>query len=190
MNMVSKLTLFDTLCMMVPGYMILSLMNGAFVLNGTIPFFIFCYIIGLVYHRIVEGLLSCLRNMPCLIRKAKEQVDSEVNVKLPEPTPDEYYKAYYYLMEKNFLGNIPVLESQVAFCKDIFFILLVMTVAGAYRCFDYSGLCENTCNFVMIILISTLALLYIWYKSQMKIHYLVWQGYHYLKHQENEETDS
>lgn len=190
MNIVSKLTLFDTLCMMVPGYMILSLMNGAFVLNGTIPFFIFCYIIGLVYHRIVEGMLSCLRNMPCLIRKAKEQVDNEVNVKLPEPTPDEYYKAYYYLMEKNFLGNIPVLESQVAFCKDIFFILLVMTVAGAYRCFDYSGLCENTCNFVMILLISTLALLYIWYKSQMKIHYLVWLGYHYLKHQENEETDS
>lgn len=190
MNIVSKLTLFDTLCMMVPGYMILSLMNGIFVLNGTIPFFIFCYIIGLVYHRIVEGMLSCLRNMPCLIRKAKEQVDNEVNVKLPEPTPDEYYKAYYYLMEKNFLGNIPVLESQVAFCKDIFFILLVMTVAGAYRCFDYSGLCENTCNFVMILLISTLALLYIWYKSQMKIHYLVWLGYHYLKHQENEGTDS
>ena len=190
MNIVSKLTLFDTLCMMVPGYMILSLMNGIFVLNGTIPFFIFCYIIGLVYHGIVEGLLSCLRNMSCLIQKAAKQVSNEVNAKLPEPTLDDYYKAYYYLMEKNYLGNIPVLESQVAFCKDIFIILIFMIVLGAYGCFNFSGLCENTCNFVMILLISTLVLLYIWYKSQMKIHYLVWLGYHYLKHQENEETDS
>lgn len=190
MNIVSKLTLFDTLCMMVPGYMILSLQNGAFVLNGTIPFFIFCYIIGLVYHRMVESLLFWLRNNTCLIKKAAKQVSNEIKAKLPEPRLDEYYKAYYYLMEKNYLGNIPVLESQVAFCKDIFIILIFMIVLGAYGCFDYSGLCENTCNFVMILLISTLALIYICYKSQMKIHYLVWLGYHYLKHQGNEETDS
>lgn len=63
-----KLTFYDSLCMMVCGYIILCIMMGTLNPNGNVLFYVFCYLVGLVYHRLLEMMTPCLRNIPCMIK--------------------------------------------------------------------------------------------------------------------------
>ena len=181
MNLSSKLTLYDTLCMMVCGYLILCIITGSLTPKGDeIVFFIFSYIVGLIYHRLLELLLPCLNNIPCMIKKSWRDVSKENGEISLLATKKCYYKAYYYLMRIQSLNNIPTLEAQVAFCKDIFFILLFLFASLVLGCFNDYIITNHTCFWGTLLFVIIVMLPIVWYNTQMKIHHLVWEGYYYL----------
>lgn len=180
MNISSKLTFYDTLCMLVCGYLICCLTIGTFAPNDNITLFLFSYIIGLVYHKIVEGATPFLRNIHCLIRHSWDIVSKGVNGKLPAPSRENYYKAYYCLMINNCLNSIPVLEAHVAFCKDLFFVMILLLVRILSGCFDFQSLIICPALFCAIACFIIIALIPVYYFTQMRIHKLVWEGFYFI----------
>ena len=189
-----KLTFYDSLCMMVCGYIILCIMMGTLNPNGNVLFYVFCYLVGLVYHRLLEMMTPCLRNIPCMIKQGREIVKEGTSV-LPPATKANYNKAYYLLMEKQCLNNIPILEAQAAFCKDMFLLLLALLVGVLSSHFEGNGIEFGFYPTSLFLFALIIALVFVWYYTQMKIHHLVWEGYYYnifktLNHYGNEEADS
>ena len=193
MDIIPKLTFYDSLCMMVCGYIILCIMMGTLNPNGNVLFYVFCYLVGLVYHRLLEMMTPCLRNIPCMIKQGRESVKEGTSV-LPPATRVNYNKAYYLLMDKQCLNNIPILEAQAAFCKDMFLLLLSLLVGVLSSHFEGDGMEFGFYPTSLFLLALIIALVFVWYYTQMKIHHLVWEGYYYifstLNHYGNEETDS
>ena len=189
MNITSKLTLYDILCMMVCGYLILCLLTGSLAIHVNVLFYVLCYLAGMIYHKMMEALLPCLRNIPYLIKRANRNVAKETEQSLPVPTMENYYKAYYLLMKEGCLGNIPVLEAQVAFCKDIIPILIVVIVAVLGDCLDASYVLGYSCHLALQLSVITLALVPVWYFSQIKVHELVWHGYYFLRKMKDEKDN-
>jgi hypothetical protein len=176
--------------------------------------FIASYTIGLLYYKSIDGVLWILKRIfgwrknkerlpifwfwGCLIHfrnneKAirasfsKFQADYKED-KLKSKTPGsrhEYYTAYYALMKANMLNNIPVLEAQVTFLRNITPITLAYIITIGY--IEYSWLLSTARPdyFVIALLVALLALLFgmviAFITTQNKIYYLVWEGYEYLK---------
>ena len=86
MNITSKLTLYDILCMMVCGYLILCLLTGSLAIHVNVLFYVLCYLAGMIYHKMMEALLPFLRNIPYLIKRANRNVAKETEQSLPVPT--------------------------------------------------------------------------------------------------------
>ncbi|QYR10546.1 hypothetical protein [Prevotella sp. Rep29] len=59
----------------------------------------------------------CMRNKDCMILKAYESVNGKENEK--DSSKENYYIAYYFLIKKGLLGNIPILEAQAAFLRNL-----------------------------------------------------------------------
>ena len=140
---------------------------------------IFSYLIGLMYHKLMEGATWFLRNMRCLISRGWELAKNDIKGELPSSNNENYYNAYYCLMKNNCLNNIPVLEAQAAFCKDILPILIVVLIRLAFGCLD-SEKFLNAYTLATIIVILSLVLIPVWYCTQVKIHRLVWEGYYFI----------
>ena len=179
MNTSSNMTFYDALCMLVCGYLILCILTGIGELpNNSFLLYILSYLVGMVYHKAIYPLFG---NMQCMVMRSWEKVNKDVGGKLlPSGGMNDYYEKYYYLMEKNCLKNIPVLEAQAAFCKDIFFLLLliIVEVLSGCRHIDFMG---NMCLFNVLLVVICVALPFVWYVTQMKIHYLVWEGAYFLE---------
>ena len=165
--------------------------------------FIISYAIGLVYHKIVEKIVKKCTDYCCnnsaQIKKSAEKViqeyensrcyksglkDDVFNTATAVETSKKdrhcYYKAYYYLMEKQSLNNIPTLETQVAFIKNI--IPIIMLYIVYFCCCDsivlfYSLPC---CMLPILLFLLGIGLLLTCCCIQNKIYKLVWEGYIYL----------
>lgn len=253
MNASTTIGLYDFLNMVVMGFLLLfpvvTFPTDAVFLIWLIP----CFIVGLIYHKLMENTLGiCMRNKDCMILKAYESVNGKENEK--DSSKENYYIAYYFLMEKRLLGSIPILEAQAAFLRNILPILFVygiLSLVGVYcpikieltndffcitlmlflaiLCivfliyfFDWNlQLCDicmsclavgllilisifvaillfpynfsttslagndtllNTRKFIALtMLVFVIIIPFLWYKTQMKIHELVWEGKKYLE---------
>ena len=186
MGISSKITLYDFLCMLVCGYLILCLLTGmGGLFENNILLYVLSYLVGMVYHKAIYPLFG---NMQCMVMRAKNKVEKDVDDEFCQDSMKDYYKGYYNLMQKNCLGNIPVLEAHAAFCKDVFFLLIIVIVeilSGYWR-FGISG---NACFLPVLLTVICIALPVVWYVTQMKIHYLVWEGAYYLKKIEKEQNE-
>ena len=186
MGISSKITLYDFLCMLVCGYLILCILTGMGELpNNNVLLYILSYLVGMVYHKAIYPLLG---NMQCMVMRSWNKVNKDIDGELPQGSMNDYYKGYYYLMEKNCLNNIPVLEAQVAFCKDVFFLLLLIIVEILSGC-CHVNFFGNACLLNVLLVVLCVALPFVWYVTQMKIHYLVWEGAYYLKKLEKEKNE-
>ncbi len=190
MNPLSGLTMYDALTMLVSGYMwsILFFQTPQDDTCSSVFFGVLCYIIGLIYHRLfdfVAGYCKCLRNDQDLIKKAYDKVWKKFSDKLKgESTIENYHAAYYCLMKNNSLNSIPILEAQVAFCRNLVPILCVYLAAMSWGCgIRISTLidnliecrCSDCAAGIMFVLMIGL-LIGIWRYTQYKIHVLVWEG--------------
>lgn len=185
-----KVSVYDSLSMVATGYLLLLLFVPELDLSEkTVLVFIACYVVGLVYHKIMERLLKSLRNPMCLLKKSYQKVDKEFDIKdTIAPSEKDYYGAYYLLMKRQCLNSIPVLEGQEAFVRNIIPILVVYVLQ---LCCCHSSL-ENLfgnlwgmgCCPAGVILLIVIALLVIWYSLKLKIHKLVWEGAYFLKRDE------
>ncbi len=184
--MTSRITPYDFLCILISGYLIIFpfIYNEAHDINISIPFFILAYLVGIVYHKIIEYLYYPLRNCRCMIEKgrniAKDSFNNHCNTAILNPDID-YYEAYYYLMRNNCLYVIPVLEAQVALIKNIFPILIFYLIYLSANC-SIINVEDDLRLFIVItlgILIVTLPC--VWYKIQVKVYRFVFEGYFYIQ---------
>lgn len=185
-----KVSAYDSLSMVATGYLLLLLFVPELDLSEkTVLVFIACYVVGLVYHKIMECLLKRRRNPMCLLKKSYQEVDEEFNIKETIAlTKKDYYGAYYLLMKEQCLNNIPVLEGQEAFVRNIIPILVVYALQ---LCFCHSSLGNMFAHLwgtgyclAGVLLVIVFALLCIWYSLKLKIHKLVWEGAYFLKRDE------
>lgn len=196
MSISSKLTLYDFLCMMVSGILILWPFCNCMLREELecVFFFVLCYLMGIVYHKIVEQLMRPLRNVSCMIEKGRQIATNRFLMKTKRNAPEQkvdYYEAYYFLIRNNSLNVIPVLEAQVAFIKSIYPILLIYTISLLANCVNLDWLTTCRCQFATILAVLIITLPFVWYTLQMKIFEFVWEGYFFIhnsiKSAENEE---
>lgn len=191
MGISSKITLYDFLCMLVCGYLILCILTGNDELlhSDNLLLYVLSYVVGMVYHKGLYWLFSKFHvqgNWKCMVMRSRDKVEKNVGSELLQSKDMKgYYEDYYYLMQNKCLGNIPVLEAQAAFCKDLFFLLLIIII------WNVCGYCninlfDNACLLRVLLIIICTAQPIVWYFTQMKIHELVWEGAYYLKKIEKE----
>ena len=190
--MTSKLTLYDFFCILISGYLILFpfMVNELCELCKSLPLFILAYLVGIVYHRIMEILFLPLRNCHCMIKKGKERAQKIYNEHSNKTTsyPDvDYYEAYYYLMMKNCLYVIPVLEAQVALIKTIYPLLIMYTICLSANC-PIVCIDNNLRVFIVVTLgILVVTLPCIWYIIQLKVYEFVYEGFFFIQESEKNE---
>lgn len=205
MDFTSKLSLYDTLTMLVTGFLILFLVlpfdDCPFLFDEwyiIALFVVACYLVGMFYHKLLEWLLKhicrckfCLRpflryssfrpNNMALIRKAFASIYGQ-NYCHKAIQNKDYIAAYYQLMQKGCLGNIPVLEAQEAFLRDLPLIILsylVMYLLGNANMVNLFG-DLSVLIFILTGIIVLFGVLWLHHYTQKKIYYLVWEGNKYL----------
>ena len=133
MNTSITIGLYDFLNMVVMGFLILLPVVNFPTDAVFLVWFIPCFIVGLIYHKLMENTFGvCLRNKDGMISQAYKSVNK---IKDDNFSSKNYYKAYYFLMEKRLLGSIPILEAQAAFLRNILPILFVygiLSLVGVY----------------------------------------------------------
>lgn len=207
MDFSGKLSLYDFLTMLSCGFMILLIFLNIFSCeydwnDNMIITLILSYFIGLIYHRILEFIRTVLSHYETIekhsifgtifisnylpaIKNAKDKPNGNEQTIFSE---EEYYKAYYSIMDKPCYSNIKLLEAQEAFLRN--FTWIVVVYAFFYRdscicslikkCF---GLCINEYYYLICFALIALILL-ARYNTQMKIYKLVWEGYKYTHNKE------
>lgn len=196
MNIPSQITLYDLLCMIVPGFVILWLLNFGglqFDCSYEWPFvIILSYPIGMIYHRIIEHVFRCTKKYwgPCMMQAAWEEEAGKIKTQEQKPSKKEcqsvFYKAYYLIAKNDCLMNIPILEAQEAFLRDAFLLFVLSTIKV---CCSYCEACWH-CSMIVLLVSLSLATAFVWLWTQKKIYCLVWEGYFYIKLLKDEENSS
>lgn len=98
---------------------------------------------------------------------------------------DDYLKAYYNVVKNGFLMNIPTLEAHENFLRNIWLICLMYLISVLADCCQSSIseiICQySKCAIAMFLLLLIVFIPFVWYKIQMKIFELVWEGDYYAK---------
>lgn len=162
MNASTTIGLYDFLNMVVMGFLLLfpvvTFPTDAVFLIWLIP----CFIVGLIYHKLMENTLGvCMRNKKCMISNAYESVNGKENKE--KSSKENYYKAYYFLIKKGLLGNIPRLEAQVAFMRNLLPILVIysaLSLKGKYSPIKV-GLSDNCLCIILILILAVLCIIFL-----------------------------
>lgn len=194
MNPMASLTMYDALTMLVSGFLWCSLLLAGEQEYSyqSVMFWLICYTVGLVYHRFLDFVsenCKCLRNNPEWIKKAHDKVQEENSGNLgTDSSKQAYYAAYYHLVKNHSLGNIPVLEAQVAFIRDIVPVLIVYVIGafgfefGIWKELEHSSFTRY--EIAAFLLFVILLLIVTRFVSQNKIYELVWEGSCFINDQE------
>jgi|GEM_PF-5836838 len=197
MNYTSKLNFYETLTIYFSGVLLCLpfLKTRDLVFIGTtekleykivygIICFIVVYLIGLLYHRLLEAFkeFSCLSQC---CRKQKmlnayffvfgDKYKSIMEEKTYMQIKRDYDNAYYSAAERNLLSGVGHLETQRGFLQDIIIILLLYCFVPRYC--KLLLLCNKLLVLGSVIIVAILALSY----TQWKIYYLVWSAEYYLQ---------
>lgn len=185
----SKVTLFDLLSMIVPGYLVLFLISRCFIdipvwpydeLTFYVATFTVSYIIGMLIHYLARFIFNCLRNNECLIKSARKRFYRfQKNAKQEEHETDlnhetlmeEYYAAYYRVSMNYCSSSLSVLEAQYSFLRSMVIVGILYLVFGClgFGVFILSGAAILAIlSFVIMIVILH------------KIHYVIWEDSHYI----------
>lgn len=134
-NTISTLSLsaYDILAVLAPGIILtypffpwLQAPQGADTSQDWITIFLFilvAYITGLLWKGLMDFFFnSWLRNNPQQISNAHKKVKNKFGNLVQSNAIQEYYKSYYYLQKRGLLGNILILEKQVALIRNLLFV--------------------------------------------------------------------
>ena len=183
MNTITGFTFYDSLNKLTVGTLLLLLVGG---MTGekaetNILFFVTAFIIGIFYQTIIKCLTPFLTNNLHMIKKAHENVI----LKNKYITKGDYLEAYYNVVKNGFLMNIPTLEAHENFLRNIWLICLMYLIAVLADCCQSSIseiICQySKCAIAMFLLLLIVFIPFVWYKIQMKIFELVWEGDYYAK---------
>lgn len=183
MNKFSKLSLYDFLAMLIPGFVILWLLDfcGIKPVNADNGIFLglLSYLVGLCYHKLVECLCSelhLIRN-ECMEKCAWKEFykKQKENKEIPEDIDNHFMEVYYKIAKKGCLMNIPVLEAQEVFLRNA--VPLILISIGKISCCQTMS-CH--CSLVIFLIVLLLFSIFAWFSIQKKIYYLIWEGECYL----------
>ena len=157
----------------------------------------FCYLAGLLSHKISESLdwssywnkKNCLkaplrmaivslicRNQRSIIARARRLVGYSSS---DDDIMSEYLSIYYDAMKRNCLGNITKIEAHSAFVKDLSLVILPVFVIVIICDKNIAGCFSWICLIVSVLIIEAV-LCVIRYNSELKIHKLVWEYKKYV----------
>ena len=193
MNTITGFTFYDSLNKLTVGTLLLLLVGGMIgeKAETNIMFFVTAFIIGIFYQTIIKCLTPFLTNNLHMIKKAHENVILKNKYITKDDylkasyNKDDYLKAYYNVVKNGFLMNIPTLEAHENFLRNIWLICLLYLIAVLADCCQ-SSISEITCQYskctiAMFLLLLIVFIPFVWYKIQMKIYELVWEGDCYAK---------
>ncbi len=99
--------------------------------------------------------------------------------KLPRKiSKNDYNKAYYRIAQANCLMNIPTLEAQEAFLRNSIVLMLISTC----KVYFYYNNEAWHCGIFILLLVLSIAAVFLWCFTQRKIFRLVWEGDNYIQH--------
>lgn len=193
MNTITGFTFYDSLNKLTVGTLLLLLLGGMIgeKAETNILFFVSAFIIGIFYQTFIKNITRFLTNNLHMIKKAHENVilknkyiTKDDYLKASYDT-DDYLKAYYNVVKNGFLMNIPTLEAHENFLRNIWLISLLYLITVLADCCQSSIseiICQySKCAIAMFLLLLIVFIPFVWYKIQMKIYELVWEGDCYAK---------
>ena len=193
MNTITGFTFYDSLNKLTVGTLLLLLVGGMIgeKAETNIMFFVTAFIIGIFYQTIIKCLTPFLTNNLHMIKKAHENVILKNKYIYKDDyqkasyDTDDYLEAYYNVVKNGFLMNIPTLEAHENFLRNIWLICLMYLIAVLADCCQSSIseiICQySKCAIAMFLLLLIVFIPFVWYKIQMKIYELVWEGDCYAK---------
>lgn len=177
MNITSKLTLYDTLGILVPGFFILWWFSFFQIdtkpWENVIMITVLSYLIGLIYHRIIECLMvvSKMRRNLNMLKNTWKRVykDNET----PSDIQGKYDTAYTKIARENCLFSVPILEAQETFLRNSILLIFGSVIK----------LCIEKVDCLYIVLLFALFILttIIWIQSLHKVFVIVWESEKYLE---------
>lgn len=182
MNTLStKTSLYDLLSMIIPGYLLLFLLQKIFLQSCSWPYdevtfgvftFAASYIVGMALHWLSKCLFCKLRNCECLISKAKEKVNNNLRNQNKSTIESEDYYTAYYIASSYAWSSVPILEAQYSFLRSAVIVELLYLILG---CSAFS--CPCFFSFVALLLVLTIGLmLYVLFETHIRI----WEDYYYI----------
>lgn len=192
----SKISFYDFLNILVTGFLWLNLFYDP-VGNEVnwIYISVISFLIGLVYHQLMEySIGKFIRNCSKIRKSAYDAVEKVINERpMPDSSEKSYLYAYYLVAKNNCLMNIPVLEAHITFIRNIWIILLFYLVVLCSYCPFVDRLRDVCASCAIAIVIAALLIIlpFVWYKLQAKVSYLVWEGAYFLRtnKQDNEKDN-
>ena len=193
MNTITGFTFYDSLNKLTVGTLLLLLVGGMIgeKAETNILFFVTAFIIGIFYQTFIKDRTRFLTNNLHMIKKAHENVILKNKYITKDDylkasyNKDDYLKAYYNVVKNGFLMNIPTLEAHENFLRNIWLICLMYLIAVLADCCQSSIseiICQySKCAIAMFLLLLIVFIPFVWYKIQMKIFELVWEGDYYAK---------
>lgn len=193
MNTITGFTFYDSLNKLTVGTLLLLLVGGMIgeKAETNILFFVTAFIIGIFYQTFIKHITQCLTNNLHMIKKAHENVILKNKYIYKDDyqkasyNKDDYLKAYYNVVKNGFLMNIPTLEAHENFLRNIWLICLLYLITVLADCCQSSIseiICQySKCAIAMFLLLLIVFIPFVWYKIQMKIYELVWEGDCYAK---------
>lgn len=193
MNTITGFTFYDSLNKLTVGTLLLLLVGGMIgeKAETNILFFVTAFIIGNFYQTFIKHITQCLTNNLHMIKKAHENVILKNKYIYKDDyqkasyNKDDYLKAYYNVVKNGFLMNIPTLEAHENFLRNIWLICLLYLITVLADCCQSSIseiICQySKCAIAMFLLLLIVFIPFVWYKIQMKIYELVWEGDCYAK---------
>lgn len=193
MNTITGFTFYDSLNKLTVGTLLLLLAGGMIgeKAETNILFFVTAFIIGIFYQTFIKDRTRFLTNNLHMIKKAHENVILKNKYITKDDylkasyNKDDYLKAYYNVVKNGFLMNIPTLEAHENFLRNIWLICLLYLITVLADCCQSSIseiICQySKCAIAMFLLLLIVFIPFVWYKIQMKIFELVWEGDYYAK---------
>lgn len=137
------------------------------------------YLTGIIWHFLMTNVVfKCLRLRPCMLEIARNLYYTKSGRKesMPDSTDDKqikrgYIAAYYKCLKNGILRDLPVMESHENFLKTNWILTAYYAVlAGLFL--------PETWNIVVMSFLCCVVLIipFIWYKTQIKIYYAVWEA--------------
>lgn len=121
------------------GFLLIILITPYVPTDINLLYYAGCYVVGLVFHKIVELITPCLRNCPYILYKGYKEADLGKNQNkdkyrtsngaIKKDIKHDYYDKYYYLQKNNSLGSVPTLEAQSAFLKNLWFVSILYSIS-------------------------------------------------------------
>lgn len=205
----SGTSLFDVLSMIIPGGLIISFIaelaniTVSYTTLLSLPFvfyilyFVLSYLVGLIWNVLMDWGFCKFRNNEFAIMYAKLYGEKCFSFRKTQDTfkkvqtslkniPDikkRYYKAYYHIA-KNSVGNvIIILETQVAFIRNMLFIVLGYGILLLFKNVIMFGMFNVSPSLFVgfSLIIAFLLLVIVMLARQNKIYCLIWEGEQYVQ---------
>ena len=189
-TLITKSTLYDTLSMIIPGYLILLWLKMALfplaqysldIVSQGIIVFVISYLIGIALHIFTKHVFNpILRNKKSHIQKAYDKVGKRILLEETDDIREIYYIAYYRVLTQYLYTTIPIIEAKVSFIRSMICVLILYLFIPYFIDNTFQLPC-SICYWRLVIVLMLVILLKIVFVLQNEIYTRVWEDDYYIR---------